>query len=117
MATVQFTAPEQGVLCKIITWPDLKQGDVGQAFDYIEYADTTVQVISAAMGGATLVWQGSNDKTNWATLTDAFGSATSFAAPGIKIVMERPAYLRPSVSGGDGTTDITVIVAARRGVR
>jgi hypothetical protein len=62
---------------------------------------------------ATAVLQGSNDGTNWETLSDVFGLNISFSAAGYAEVSTAMAYLRPSTSGGGGSQDIDCILVAR----
>lgn len=80
-------------------------------------ADRSVQVVGTP-NGATTVLQGSNDGTNWVTLTDPLGNAISFVnATGLKQISEITRYIRPSTSGGGGAQDLDVYVLARRGYR
>jgi len=62
---------------------------------------------------ATAVLQGSNDGTNWETLSDIFGLNVSFTAAGYAEVSTAMAYLRPSTSGGGVSQDIDCIIVAR----
>lgn len=98
------------------TWANLVAASLaGTPVKFPEWADCCVQIIANTAGGATLVIQGSNDKTNWGTLNNAQGlalSVTATTAP--KQVVERPLWLRPLVSGGGGTEDWTVTLLMRR---
>ena len=97
----------------ISTWSSLANGDTGLTIDYPQFADRNVQVLGTFGSGGTLIMQGSNDKTNWHTLTDMTGSPISFTSAGVKMIQENTLYVRPSVTAGDGTTDLTAIVVAR----
>lgn len=80
------------------------------------YADRTVQV-AGTFGGATVTVQGSNDGTNFATLTDPLGNALTITTATIKQVTEAVLQMRPAVTGGDGTTALTVTFMCRRSLR
>lgn len=74
----------------------------------------TVQVTGTFGVGGTVVIEGSNDGTNYVTLNDAGGAALSLTAAGLKAIRELPAYIRPRVTAGDGTTSLTVTLAAMK---
>jgi hypothetical protein len=75
--------------------------------------------IGGTFGGATVTMEGSDDGVTYFTLTgenpaggsDALVSATSANRWDVKNVI--PQFIRPNVSGGDGTTAITVIVTSK----
>lgn len=103
-----LTAGEIG----LISW-QMAQGDTAVPFVLSVYADRTVQV-EGTFGGASVAIEGSNDGTNYHTMTDPQGNALLFAAAGLETIMELPYYVRPAVSGGDGTTDLTITLCGRR---
>ena len=110
MATVNYTATDlKTQMCSLITWPNLGNADVGQAYETKWHRDFCVTVVAPTYGSATIVLQGSNDGTNWVTLNDPQGNAISFTTgtPKLEQLLEVPRYIRPSTSGGTGT-DITV---------
>ncbi len=77
-------------------------------------ADRSVQ-IEGTFDGATVVIQGSNDGSNWQSLTDPQGNAISKAASALEAISELTRYIRPSVSGSvNGTTSINVYLYAKR---
>ena len=85
------------------TWLGLDSGDVGEAVNMQDWADRSVQV-TGTFGGATCVWEGSNDDTNYATLNDAFGNALSFTTSGLRCVAEAVKTARPRIVGGSGVS-------------
>lgn len=103
-------------LALVSTWAAIPNGNTGEPFEWPGFADRSVQ-ITGTFGGGTVVIEGSNDGTNYVTLNNMQGSALSFSAAGFKGVAEISRYIRPSVSGGDGTTAITVTIVARRASR
>lgn len=63
--------------------------------------------VSAVSGSATILIQGSNDNSNWATLTTNGSVPVSFTAAGVLAVFETTAYIRP-LSSGTASTAATV---------
>lgn len=90
----------------LVTWTGLANGDTGQAFDRAAFADRAVQFTGTfgVAGGAVL--EGSLDGSTWFTLNDPFNAALSFTTAGLRQVLEHVVYVRPRVTGGDGTTDL-----------
>lgn len=95
----------------IASWETMGNADTGTAIEMIEASDKSVQIVGT-FGSATVVLQGSNDGTNWATLSDPQGNAISKTSAAIEQVLEHTRYIRPVTSGGTGT-DVDVIVFMR----
>ena len=110
MATVNRTRVKNLTNSETITWAAVTGSDVGDAYEYSKFADKTVQVLGTF--GDTLTIQGSNDGTNWATLSDSSGVELTFTAADIKLIAESPRYIRPSA--GASITSVTVIIQATR---
>lgn len=111
MATInKVLIPSQRQRVQGIKWETIGNADVGQAHEMAAWPDRTVQLFGT-WAGATIVMEGSNDGTNWATLRDPAGNNLSFTANGLKAILENPRYIRPSSSGGAGT-DVDVIIYA-----
>lgn len=91
-------------------WAALLNADDGASIPFGQYTDKSIQVFGTFGPGGTLLLEGSNDGTNWATLTDPQGNPLSFTAAKIEQIMEATLHVRPRVSGGDGTTSLTAIV-------
>ncbi len=102
----------------VVRWEGLTQAtlDEGDAFEGVGAADRSVQVFGTFGAGGTLRIEGSNDGTNWAALTDPQGNALDFTTAKIEAITELVRYLRPRVTGGDGTTSLTCVLLARRSV-
>lgn len=75
---------------------------------HVSLATGSVQV-SGTFGGATVVLQGSNDGTTYATLKDSQGSDLSFTSAGYGEFSSGAAFIKPSISGGTGDS-LTVTV-------
>lgn len=98
----------------VISWVHMANGDTGQALEMPGSADRSVQVVGTFGSGGNLRLQGSNDGTNWNTLTDPQGNDVNITSSKIEQVMEVVRYMRPYVSAGDGTTSLTVLILVRR---
>lgn len=102
MAVVNDTSTEVSTLYgkgSLATWTALTTGDTGKPVSGVGLSDRSVQ-FTGTFGGATVVLEGSNDGTNWVTLTDPAGVALSFTSAGLKQVLQITRYTRPNVSGG-----------------
>jgi hypothetical protein len=99
----------------MLTWTPLTTANAdGSPVDFVQYSERCVQVVGTFGAAGTLVLQGSNDGTNWFTLNNAQGAALSFTAAGLKQVVENPRYMCPLITGGDGTTSLTMTLVMRR---
>lgn len=101
-----------GSVSKVV-WTALTNTDFdGVQIMSVEWADRCIQV-DGTFGGATITIQGSNDGATWYTLNNVQGTALTFTAAGMKQVVEVPQWIRPSLSGGAGST-LNVTMIARR---
>jgi hypothetical protein len=91
----------------VARWDGLLAGDDGDALHVTQYTDKGLQV-SGTFGGASLRFEGSNNGTDWATLSDPQGNDLLLTSAKIEMVTEATVYVRPVVVGGDGTTSLTV---------
>lgn len=117
MATITPTITHAGNHTKIFTWAALTAANaVGHPIppQYADYVDRCIHILGT-FDSATVVWQGSNDGTNYLTLDDAHDVAISKTAADIEQVNQSALYQRPSTSGGGGSQSITVIAVCRRG--
>lgn len=97
----------------VYTWPSLAQGDDGAPLMLPHFADRSVQFVGATFGGAQVVLEGSNDGTNYETLTDPQGNDIQKSGADLEAVTEVTAYVRPRVIGGDVNTNITAVLLIR----
>jgi len=120
MATIVSTSKQIDKKTRAFTWAAMGNADVGDWIQIPKDPDKVFQVFGT-FGGATVVLQGTNDpnaittpsSANPITLTDPLGNNVSFTSAGMKQVLEDPIFVRPSTSGGSGTS-ITVILSSRR---
>ena|SRR5579872_2658549 len=81
-------------------------------------ADRTVQ-FEGTWGAGTTTLEGSDDDDgsgsvgNYHTLHDPQGNLISVTAAALIQISENPMWIRPSVSGADGTTNVTVTLLSR----
>jgi hypothetical protein len=121
MATIQPTltgVPDTAAGAGFVaSWGPIHQGDVctpiTELSGKVDHADRSVQV-EGTFGGATIALNGSNDKSNFRTLNDPSMTPLTFTAAGLRAVLEAVVQFAPSISGGDGTTGVTVSVLLRR---
>ena len=102
-----------GTSCAGLTWAAMANGDDGTPVEKPDYADRSVQVTGTFGAAGTLALEGSNDGTNYATLNDAQGNPIAITSASIKQIVEVTRYIRPRVTGGDGTTSLTATVIMR----
>jgi hypothetical protein len=91
----------------------LLNGDQSSANLQPNSGDRSVQVTGTFGAGGTVIVEGSLDGTNWFQLKDAGGTLISFTAAGLKAVLEYTTYIRFNVTAGDGTTNLTGILASK----
>lgn len=111
--------PREGILIK--TWENLANGDTGEPLESCWFSDKTIQVFGTFGSGGSVTMQGSNDprvltnaaSAEWFSLVDPQGNAITKTASGGEAILENPRFIRPSVTAGDATTALTVIICAR----
>ena len=96
----------------IVYWPNMANGDVGQAFELFKYTDRTMQVYGTFGAGGTATAKGSLNGSNYATLADPNGNDLALTTAKIETILEATRYFRPEVTG-DGTTSLTVYLPYR----
>ena len=114
MATRTPTLQDALLDQKLYTWTGLLNGDDGAGAPHVGAGDRTIQVLGTFGVGGTIIAEGSLDGTNWFPLRDPSSTAISFTAAGGRAILENVAFVRPRVTGGDGTTSLTVILMTRR---
>lgn len=99
---------------KLFTWALTSSNTDGLMMAYNEFADRCWSA-TGTWGGATLTLQGSNDGTNWWSMSNAAGgsAATATTDKGIQTI-ETPRYARPNLTTAGAGASVTVILLARR---
>lgn len=104
---VTFISPNKGF---VVTWTPLTNANtVGSSFEVRAGKVQSVQ-IAGTFDSATVILEGSNDGTNWASLADPQGTAISKTSAAIEQILEHTRYIRPNSSGGSSSQSITVSV-------
>ena len=117
MATRTHTVtpiPHYGDKAHVLTWSGLLNGDDGSPVEMPGSADRSVQFTGTFGAGGTIVFEGSNDGTNYVTLTDPQGNTISKTAAALESVVELTRYVRPRVTAGDGSTDLVASLLVKR---
>ena len=117
MATrpASYIANQLSPFALVIEWTGLLLNDDGAWVLLGHYNDKSLHVYGT-FGGATVTFEGSNEdapSSEAVGLTDPTQTAISFTAKGLKQVLENPLFIRPVVTGGDGTTSLTVRLVCR----
>lgn len=123
--TPSFPRTKQSNLKKVL-WEGLDGDDTGLPVRIGKYTDKTVHVFSptAAFGGATVTFEGSNDpranpthadhaNADWIGLTDGQGNAITTTGSKIEVIQENPEWIRPKSAGGTAA-NISVGLTAKR---
>lgn len=114
MATISYAVDEiktYGEQAHVVSWA-FTGGDTGVPIEMPGASTRSVQ-FAGTFNGATVVLEGSNDGTNYATLTDPQGNAISKTADALEKVEEVTRYVRPRVSAG-AVTAVTITMLLRR---
>jgi hypothetical protein len=102
----------------LIQWGPLQQGDTAVPITEVSnvsgFADRSVQVEGTFGSGGQVAFAGSNDGVNFEVLNDPSGTPLLFTAARIRAVLEATRQIMPILSGGDGTTALTVSLFARK---
>lgn len=99
--------------CHIIQWTLTQASPVGESIQMGGSADRSVQ-IAGTPDSSTIVWQVSNDGTNWKTATDPQGNAISTTTSLFEQIMEASRYCRPSSSGGGASQSVLVTLFLKK---
>lgn len=93
----------------------LAAGETGDAAPFMAaFPDRSVQV-EGTFGGTTITFEGSNDGTNWQTLTDEQGDALSFTVAGLRQILQCTVHVRPKSTGGAGASVVISLFGVRSG--
>jgi hypothetical protein len=115
MAVIQVVRTRLAGNVDQYVWSPLANGDTGQPVETFDFADASVEFAGTFGVGGTIVWQGGNIAGNYYTLTDAQAAVISKTGAAIEQVAEICRFVRPAVTGGDGTTALNATLYVRRG--
>ena len=94
----------------VLTWENLANGDSGETVEMPGSADRSIQFTGTFGTGGSIRIEGSNDGTNFVVLTDPQGNDIIKTAAGLEAITEITRYIRPRVTAGDGTTNLTAVL-------
>lgn len=114
MATRSATRTDRNDGITSIIWEGITESDSGAAVIAADLFSKTVQAIGDFDASGAITMQGSNDGTNWFTLTDPTGAdvVLTAATMGV-IIMENPLYVRPTATAGT-SVDMDVYLVGQR---
>lgn len=114
MATIvpTITYPEKKVARAV--WAGLASGSlVGQAQNFSRYKEITIHV-HGVIGGSTVQLKGSNDGSQYQTLTVDGSNLASFTTTSIRTLAAFPISLLPEITANaSGSTNVTVEIVGR----
>ncbi len=93
----------------LYTWTPVTNADTCAPLSFPEANDKCFQV-SGTFGSATVVLKGSLDGTTYFGLRDASSTAISLSSADGKVVLENTVYVQPTLSGGDGTQSLKIML-------
>ena len=100
---------------QMFTWALTTANADGAPVEWAAYSDRTFVIVGATWGGATATIQGSNDGTNWVTLSDAAGAADATAtADKAMTIVELTRYVRPNLTTPGTGAAVTASIVMRR---
>lgn len=94
-----------------VTWTGLLNGDTGDPVSLPAKADKSVHVWGTFGTGGTIKMRGRNSTSaNYQDITDPTSTAISKTAEGVEQILENVLQIRPEVTAGDGTTNLSCSV-------
>ena len=110
MAVVGYSVKGEGRGWQVIAWENMDYQDTGAPFIAPHFSDKSIQLTGTLSTGGECTIQGSNfvSTPTWATLADPQGTALTMTALGLETILENIYQIRPNITGGDGSTDLTV---------
>lgn len=99
----------------VATWSGLVVGETCEPVAFVGASDRTVQVLGTFGAGGSVSIEGSLQPvpSTYATLTDPQGNALTFTSAKLESISELVSFVRPNITGGDGTTALTVHLLMR----
>lgn len=109
MATRQGTHVHSEDATVNYNWSGLLNGDSGTAVGVSDHNwSYTMQVTGTFGAGGSVSLQGSNNNVDFIAIDDAAAVAVAATTTKIWKLSQLPRYIKPVVTAGDGTTNLTV---------
>ena len=104
------------------TWSAIANGQSGAYLESAEFSDKTMQIFGTFGAAGSVTLEGSNDprvitdsgNAVWFALIDPQGSTITKTSAAGEAILENPRFIRPRCTAGDGTTNLTVIICAKK---
>lgn len=112
--TVTYDDDRQGAT---VVWPNLANGDNGTPVILPDMLSRTIYCNGTFGTGGTMNLTGganASDLSNFTILTDPQGNNISFTAARLEAVQEQTRFIRPTIPAGNGSTNLTVTLNARK---
>ena len=100
MATIDVTTTPYGSHRRMYSWDDITENDEGKSVLVDKLTNLVVQTTGDFTTSGAITWEGSNDNTNWATLTDHLGNAATQTDTTPMTLGIETLYIRPNASAG-----------------
>ena len=101
-------------MIRIFAWTGMGLGDDGAPLEINgNLFDLSIQAFGDFSGDATVGWEGSNDGVHWSPQKDETGAVIALGPDASAGVSKMMALFRPIVRGGDGETEVDVVIAIR----
>lgn len=119
MTVKALTVTSPGTTLDFATWAALVNGDTGAPVDVAGAKSLTASLQAGGTLGAggNCRWEGSFDNVNWFTMNSEIGApaaANQVALSTPTMLKERPRWVRPNISAGDGTTSLVPLLNVGR---
>jgi hypothetical protein len=98
---------------RIYKWTGLLMGDDGAPLQVDEFHHITIHGFGAFAGSANLNILGSNDGSNFAVTKKHDVGSMILTADSIEKLLTEPRYIKPSITSGNGSTDLACWVCLR----
>ena len=114
-ATFNRTVSKDGSVL-LVTWTGLTNttSDSGSPIMESWRGEKTFQAYGTFGTNGNVVIEGSNNGVDWSPLSNRQGTNMTFTATGFNRSQDQPVFVRPRITNGDGTTNLTVSVACHR---
>lgn len=101
-----------------VVWTPLLNGDTGEPVRIPTDSDRTIQLTGTLSVGGELTMEGSLEETptTWFILNDVAGADIVLTVLDGLTVLENVTWVRPNITGGDGSTSLSVTMITRRTV-
>src|SRR5258706_4000685 len=103
-----------GVDIIAVQWTPMKFGDTAQPIVSGALVDHSIQCEGLFGAGTNIQIQGSNDGQNYHALTDPYSNTINMGSAQLRQTTEDTVWIKPVISAGDGTANLTITVCIRR---